>query len=196
LHLDLIMMGGLVTATGVAVPQLPRTVTIPLAVGCWTNALAFAPPAIKPSLTSTPGFRAVVTASFVTTTASWVAVAAIALHRWAGLRPHKLHGALAASQHQHPPSGHQMDALVAPLRPRPQGDVATAATTQVCCSTAESPSRLSARGSVSPTQPSHYAATHTCFPPARAVRRTSLSHRKDDLHLRRPGALVALYYDV
>jgi hypothetical protein len=82
LHLDLIMMGGLVTATGVAVPRLPRTVTIPLAVGCWTNALAFAPPAIKPSITSSRGFRALVTASFVTTTASWVAVSAVALRRW------------------------------------------------------------------------------------------------------------------
>ena len=86
LHLDLIMMGGLVTATGVALPQLPRTVTIPLAVGCWTNALAFAPLAIKPSITSSPAFRAAVAASFVTTSLSWVAVAVIAVRRWAGPR--------------------------------------------------------------------------------------------------------------
>jgi hypothetical protein len=87
LHLDLIMMGGLVTATGMALPQLPRALTIPLAVGCWTNALAFAPPAIKPSITTSPAFRAAVTASFATTTVSWVAVAAIAVRRWARLRP-------------------------------------------------------------------------------------------------------------
>lgn len=81
LHLDLIMMGGLVTATGAALPRLPRAVAVPLAVGCWTNALAFAPPAVKPSIADSPAFRALVTASFVMTSASWVAVAAIAIRR-------------------------------------------------------------------------------------------------------------------
>jgi hypothetical protein len=82
LHLDLVMMGGLVTATGAALPQIPRVVAVPLAVSCWTNALAFAPPAIKPSIEDAPAFRALVAASFLTTSASWVAVAAIALRRW------------------------------------------------------------------------------------------------------------------
>jgi hypothetical protein len=82
LHLDLIIMGGLVTATGAALPRLPRVVAIPLAVGCWTNALAFAPPAARPSIEHAPPYRAAVAASFVTTTASWVAVAAVAAHRW------------------------------------------------------------------------------------------------------------------
>jgi hypothetical protein len=83
LHLDLIMMGGLVTATGTAFPRLPRAVAVPLAVGCWTNALAFAPPAFTSSVEKSRAFRAVVAASFMATTASWVAVAAIALNRWA-----------------------------------------------------------------------------------------------------------------
>jgi hypothetical protein len=82
LHLDLVMMGGLVTATGAALPRLPRVVAVPLAVGCWTNALAFAPPAIKPSIEDSPAFRALVTASFLTTSASWAAVATIAVRRW------------------------------------------------------------------------------------------------------------------
>jgi hypothetical protein len=82
LHLDLVMMGGLVTATGAAVPRIPRVVAIPLAVGCWTNALAFAPPAIKPAIEYSPAFRALVAASFVTTSASWLAVATIAARRW------------------------------------------------------------------------------------------------------------------
>jgi hypothetical protein len=56
LHLDLVMMGGLVTATGAAVPRIPRVVAVALAVGCWTNALAFAPPAIKPSIENAPAF--------------------------------------------------------------------------------------------------------------------------------------------
>lgn len=78
LHLDLVMMGGLVAVTGVAVPRVPRVV----AVGCWTNALASAPPAIKPSIENSPAFRALVAASFVTTSTSWLAVAAIAARRW------------------------------------------------------------------------------------------------------------------
>lgn len=82
LHLDLIIMGGLVTAAGTALPRLPRAVAIPLAVGCWTNALAFAPPAFKPSIEQARPYRAAVAASFVTTTVSWIAVAAIATRRW------------------------------------------------------------------------------------------------------------------
>lgn len=86
LHLDLVMMGGLVTATGAALPRLPRSVAVPLAVGCWTNALAFAPPAITPSIENSPTFRAAVAASFVTTSAGWVAVAVVALRRWRASR--------------------------------------------------------------------------------------------------------------
>jgi hypothetical protein len=82
LHLDLVMMGGLVAATGAALPRIPRVVAVPLAVGCWTNALAFAPPAIKPSVENSPAFRALVAASFVTTSAGWLAVATIAARRW------------------------------------------------------------------------------------------------------------------
>jgi hypothetical protein len=93
LHLDLIIMGGLVTATGAAMPRIPRVVAVPLAVGCWTNALAFAPPAITPSIEGSPAFRALVTASFLTTSTSWVAVAVIALRRWRAARSHgKGHG--------------------------------------------------------------------------------------------------------
>lgn len=79
--------GTLVTATGAALPRLPRAVVVPLAVGCWTNALAFAPLAITPSIEKSPAFRVAVTASFVTTSLSWVAVAAIAVRRWVAARP-------------------------------------------------------------------------------------------------------------
>jgi hypothetical protein len=86
LHLDLIMMGGLVTATGVALPRLPRAVTVALAVGCWTNALAFAPLAITPSIATSPAFRTAVTASFVTTSAAWITAAAVAVRRFTAAR--------------------------------------------------------------------------------------------------------------
>ncbi|GAA1604568.1 MULTISPECIES: hypothetical protein [Kribbella] len=82
LHLDLIIMGGIVTAAGLALPRLPRAISVPLAIGCWTNALAFAPVAIRPSVEHAKPYRAALATSFVTTTASWVAVAGIALHRW------------------------------------------------------------------------------------------------------------------
>ncbi|MGC4937960.1 hypothetical protein [Kribbella sp. DT2] len=83
LHLDLVIMGGLVTATSAALGRLPRKVAVPLAVGCWTNALAFAPPAFAPSVEKVPAYRVLVAASFVTTTAGWIAAAAVAGRRWA-----------------------------------------------------------------------------------------------------------------
>ena len=86
LHLDLIIMGGLVTATGTAMPRLPRSIGVPLAVGCWTNALAFAPLAVRPTIEKAPLYRALVAASFVTTTASWAAVAGVAMRRWSKAR--------------------------------------------------------------------------------------------------------------
>ncbi|GAA1580730.1 hypothetical protein GCM10009789_38240 [Kribbella sancticallisti] len=88
LHLDLIMMGGLTTATSVALPRLPRAVAVPLAIGTWTNALAFAPLAMRPSLDRSRPFRALVGTSFTVTAVSWVGVAAVALHRWSRRPPH------------------------------------------------------------------------------------------------------------
>jgi hypothetical protein len=82
LHLDLVIMGGLVTAAGSAVPDLPAKVAVPLAVGCWTNALAFAPPAFRPAIENKAFYRMVVAASFLTTTASWTALATTAARRW------------------------------------------------------------------------------------------------------------------
>lgn len=40
-HLDLIALGALTVLAGTAVPQLPRRVAWPLAIGAWTNANAF-----------------------------------------------------------------------------------------------------------------------------------------------------------
>jgi hypothetical protein len=39
-HLDLIMLGGLMAAASRYVPNAPRTVSVPLAVGAWVNANA------------------------------------------------------------------------------------------------------------------------------------------------------------
>lgn len=81
LHLDLIIMGGLIAAAGTAVPDLPRWASVPLAVGGWTNALSFLPLALRPEVEQTAAYRAAVGVSFVATSAGWVSVAAVAARR-------------------------------------------------------------------------------------------------------------------
>jgi len=82
LHLDLVIMGGLVTAASSAVPDVPAKLAVPLAVGCWTNALAFAQPAFRPAVEDTRSYRILVAASFLTTTVGWTAFAATTARRW------------------------------------------------------------------------------------------------------------------
>jgi hypothetical protein len=81
LHLDLIMMGGLVALVGTAVPEPPRWISIALATGGWANALAFAPLAIEPAVVKHPIYRTAVAASFLTTTTGWLALTAVAARR-------------------------------------------------------------------------------------------------------------------
>lgn len=81
LHLDLIIMGGLVAAAGTAVPDLPRRAAVPLAIGAWTNALSFLPLAVRPEVERTAFYRAGVGVSFILTSAGWVSVAAVAVRR-------------------------------------------------------------------------------------------------------------------
>jgi len=81
LHLDLIIMGGLVAAAGTAVPDLPRRAAVPLAIGAWTNALSFLPLAVRPEVERTALYRAGVGVSFILTSAGWVSVAAVAVRR-------------------------------------------------------------------------------------------------------------------
>ena len=82
LHLDLVLMGGLVAIAGTAVPEPPRWVSLALAAGGWTNALAFVPLAIEPAVIRHPIYRTAVAGSFATTTIGWLALAAVAVRRW------------------------------------------------------------------------------------------------------------------
>jgi hypothetical protein len=81
-HLDLIMLGSLTAAAPRFVPQPPRAVALPLAVGAWTNANAFGVLAFRPELKDHPLYKAGVVASFVSTSWGFTGLAAVAWKRW------------------------------------------------------------------------------------------------------------------
>ncbi len=85
-HLDLIMLGGLSALAATAVPDLPRRVAYPLAVGAWTNANSFGVLVFRPEVKDHPVYRAGVVASFVTTTVGFVGLAAQAVRGARGER--------------------------------------------------------------------------------------------------------------
>lgn len=68
-HLDLIMLGSLTAVAPKLVPDPPRAVALPLAVGAWTNANAFGVLAFRPEWKDHPAYKAGVVGSFVAT--SW-----------------------------------------------------------------------------------------------------------------------------
>ena len=81
-HLDLIMLGGLTAAASRFVPDPPRTVAIPLAVGAWTNANSFGVLAFRPELKDHPVYKAAVAGSFISTSWGFTGLAAVAWRRW------------------------------------------------------------------------------------------------------------------
>ena len=81
-HLDLIMLGGLTAAAPRFVPDPPRKVAVPLAVGAWVNANAFGVLAFRPELKDHPAYKAAVGASFVSTSWGFTGLAAVAWKRW------------------------------------------------------------------------------------------------------------------
>lgn len=86
-HLDLIALGALTVLAGTAVPELPRRVAWPLAIGAWTNANAFGVLAFKPEAAKHPAYQAAVGASFTTVSWSYLALAMLAARRRRGFRP-------------------------------------------------------------------------------------------------------------
>lgn len=73
-HVDVIMMGGLVTAAGAVegVPRWARTATI---IGAWTNPALFLPLAFNPAAPRSKAYQAASVASFTVTCAGWFGVA-------------------------------------------------------------------------------------------------------------------------
>ncbi|QEC48773.1 hypothetical protein FSW04_15130 [Baekduia soli] len=81
-HLDLIMLGSLTAAAPRLVPNPPRAVALPLAVGAWVNANAFGVLAFRPELKDHPVYKAGVGASFVSASWGFTGLAAVAWKRW------------------------------------------------------------------------------------------------------------------
>lgn len=65
----------------VAVPQLPRSVAIPLGLGAWTNANAFGALVVKPEWKTARGYQAASVGSFILTTVGFVGLAVVVVHR-------------------------------------------------------------------------------------------------------------------
>ena len=80
-HLDLIALGALTMLVGTAVPNLPRRVAWPLAVGAWTNANAFGLLTFNPDADQHRSYRAAVGTSFATVTWGCMSLAVLAALR-------------------------------------------------------------------------------------------------------------------
>ena len=80
-HLDLVSLGSLTALAATALPDLPRKVAYPLALGAWTNANAFGVLTIRPEARDHPAYRACVGASFVVTSWGFAGLASIAARR-------------------------------------------------------------------------------------------------------------------
>jgi len=81
-HLDLIMLGSLTAAASRFVPDPPRSVAVPLAVGAWVNVNAFGVLAFRPELVDHRVYKTAVGASFVSATWGFTGLAGVAWKRW------------------------------------------------------------------------------------------------------------------
>jgi len=73
-HVDVLMMGGLVTAAAL-VDDAPPWATRAVRVGAWTNPLLFLPLAFRPAASRSPLYKALTTLSFAITCAGWIGMA-------------------------------------------------------------------------------------------------------------------------
>ena len=81
-HLDLIMLGGPTAAAPRFVPDPPRKVAVPLAIGAWVNANALGVLAFRPELKDHPMYKTGVAGSSVSASWGFVGLAAVAWKRW------------------------------------------------------------------------------------------------------------------
>lgn len=78
-HIDLILMGLILIAVGLALPDLPALLQAILVLGTWVNPLAFVPLAFDPKADQGVAYRAVVAISFLCVSGGLTAVAVEAL---------------------------------------------------------------------------------------------------------------------
>ena len=76
-HLDYIMMGLILIAVGLAVPDLPTAVSVPVVFGTIVNPFLFVPLAFDPDLVSRTWYQALAVVSFVSLSGGLVAVAIV-----------------------------------------------------------------------------------------------------------------------
>lgn len=78
-HIDLIMMGLILVAVGLTLPDLPAVLQAILVFGTWVNPLAFVPLAFRPEADKGLAYRTIVAVSFLCVSGGLVAVAVEAL---------------------------------------------------------------------------------------------------------------------
>jgi hypothetical protein len=78
-HIDLVVMGLILIAAGLALSDLSTAIAIPLAFGTWINPLLFVPLAFKPDIDKQIAYRALSAISFLCVSGGLVAVAVEAL---------------------------------------------------------------------------------------------------------------------
>jgi hypothetical protein len=85
-HLDLGMLGAYSVVCGLAVPDAPRSVTVALGVGAWTNAMSFLPLAFDEDLMNRPVYLVPVVGSFLATSVGFTGMAATAWRRYRSIQ--------------------------------------------------------------------------------------------------------------
>lgn len=78
-HIDLILMGLILIAVGLALPDLPDALQAILVFGTWVNPLGFVPLAFNPDADKSIAYRVVATVSFLCVSGGLVAVAVEAI---------------------------------------------------------------------------------------------------------------------
>ena len=76
-HLDYVMMGLILVAVGLAIPDLSNTIAIPLVFGTFVNPLLFVPLAFDPDAEKKAWYRALAVVSFIGVSGGLVAAAIV-----------------------------------------------------------------------------------------------------------------------
>ncbi|HEX3239448.1 MAG TPA: hypothetical protein VHR18_04855 [Solirubrobacterales bacterium] len=76
-HLDYVMMGLILIAVGLAIPDLPTAIAVALVFGTFVNPLLFVPLAFAPAVEKRGWYRALATISFIGVSGGLVAAAIV-----------------------------------------------------------------------------------------------------------------------